>query len=173
MARESLAREGRGGNHLLSSTDNSLRLTRTRAIGRWPTGITQMFAALLYVSYESFKLHQTCTMGPILSPPPSFSFHPTYAPLPLSISTFGLKIPEDKRRENRFLSSFLSLSFFLLPSSISIHRCSPTPRRSKRRGSATRATTVRSYKLLPTILKRVFLFYKFIRERGSEKRRPI
>ena len=109
-----------GGNHLLSSTDNSLRLTRTRAIGRWPTGITQMFAALLYVSYESFKLHQTCTMGPILSPPPSFSFHPTYAPLPLSISTFGLKIPEDKRRENRFLSFFLS--FFLSLSSSSLLR---------------------------------------------------
>lgn len=50
--------------HLLVglATDNSLRLTGLAA-GRWPTGITQTFAALLNVSYESFKLHQSCTMA--------------------------------------------------------------------------------------------------------------
>ena len=89
-----------GGNHLLSSTDNSLRLTRTRAIGRWPTGITQMFAALLYVSYESFKLHQTCTMGPILSPPPSFSSSDQTSSIPISQSLH----PRGRHDPSRFFS---------------------------------------------------------------------
>lgn len=44
------------GNHrsVAPGPDNSLRLTRLPA-GRWPSGITQMFAALLNVSYESFE----------------------------------------------------------------------------------------------------------------------
>ena len=59
-------------------------------------------------------------MGPSFLLPSYLSSH---VPLPLSISTFGLKIPEDKRRENRsfFLSFFLSLP----PFSISIHAFPP------------------------------------------------
>ena len=65
------------------ATDNSLRLTGLAA-GRWPSGITQTFAALLNVSYESFKLHQSCTMVPI--PLFYFSLLPRSSFLSLALS---------------------------------------------------------------------------------------
>lgn len=123
-----------------------------------------MFAALLYVSYESFKLHQTCTMGPsflsflliLLIPLPPF-----LRPLPLSISTFGLKDTEDKPLEKTALSLFHSFFFFLLPSFLFRYRYYTLLRHFSAE-SVEKGISYHHHQLFPTVSKRA----KFIRTKS-------